>query len=455
MGGGPTGTRRVARGSGGDAGSRRMRRRDSATAVIDAIYPEASPGASPADTGMDLQSLLSEALLRVCRLSAADHACAWIRGADGLAMPMATFRREGSPIAPRAEVFEALCRLRVATDLGALPRGSGLPAFAAASGVSAAAPLRIGETRRPKAGRTVGVLLLGGPDDRPGRVRPRTLALLSEQAELLSGPLRAIGALERIERLDATVMQLDRLASLGELLTEIVHEIRNPLVSVKTFLQLLPDRLEDAEFVGEFRGVVSEEVTRLERLLEGVLRLGASGRQERVVGGVAATHAESGAAADVADTFAMTRQLLAHRMRERKVRAEEQIDPGVDEVAISPDALRQLLLNLALNALDVAPVGSRVLFEARRRTSSEGRVVEIAVEDEGEGVAPEARERIFEAFYSTRDGSAGGLGLAISQRLVNEVGGSIRVESGAAGGARFVVTLLAGRPSPPVDEVAS
>jgi signal transduction histidine kinase len=258
--------------------------------------------------------------------------------------------------------------------------------------------------------------------------------MLGEVATSLRGPLSTVQALRRIGELDQEIGRLDRLAALGDLLTEIVHEVRNPLVSVKTFLQLLPDRLDDPDFHQDFRLVVSDELARLERLLDSVLRHGAP--------------QDAGLRSDttsVGESFETVSNLIGHRARERGVTLERPDDDTALQVGITADALRQVVLNLTLNALDATPSGGVVRLRAHAIAAADGRWVEIAVEDEGDGIPDDARAHIFEPFYSTRSQRPGGLGLAISKRLVEEAGGSIHVDSGSAGGARFAIRLAAAR----------
>jgi signal transduction histidine kinase len=105
-------------------------------------------------------------------------------------------------------------------------------------------------------------------------------------------------------------------------------------------------------------------------------------------------------------------------------------------VRIAGDSLRQILLNLALNAIEAAPEGGHVRIAAAQRGGS----VEIAIEDDGPGVPDALRARVFEPFFSTKS-KPGGLGLAITKRLVEDVGGSIEVEGCAPTGSRFCVRL--------------
>ena len=119
------------------------------------------------------------------------------------------------------------------------------------------------------------------------------------------------------------------------------------------------------------------------------------------------------------------------------MRLESEAAPGLPNVAVGDDGLRQLLLNLALNAVAVTPDGGRVQLVARGM----GLGVELCILDEGPGVPEAERARVFDLFHSTRPGSHGGLGLAISHRIVEEAGGHIAIEDAPGGGALFRVWL--------------
>ncbi|MCP5042703.1 MAG: ATP-binding protein [bacterium] len=130
-------------------------------------------------------------------------------------------------------------------------------------------------------------------------------------------------------------------------------------------------------------------------------------------------------------------RLLEQRANEREVELVSQIEGATDQIAIGEDGLRQILLNLVLNALEASPASSTVALHA----SSTPERIAFSVEDCGPGVCEVSRDRLFEPFFSTRDDRAGGLGLAITKKLVEAAGGTIRVEDAASGGARFCVQL--------------
>ena len=421
------------RNAGTPAGARTARgperRNRGAAALIDAVFPE-TPARAAAPQATHPQGLLAGAVSELARRTGAETACAWLASKEQGFTRVAAYTRSGQPVDDDLEpgAFEALRRLARATDLG---ESQGEPIsgrVSDASGITAAVAL--GRQGGGEFDPGLAVLGLGAPEDALGAVRPRTLAVLQEVAQQIDGPLATLAALEEIRRLGEEVRWLDRQAVLGEMVGEVVHEIRNPLVSVKTFLDLLPENLDDADFIGDFRTVVRGEVGRLERLLDAVLQ---HAQPERL--------GDSDGDADVAAAIDTLAGLLAHRAGEKEIRLACHADPAATRVAVTPDSLQQVLLNLALNALGATPAGGEVRVNAYAPTIGKGHWVEFTVEDTGPGIPAAERERIFEAFANKRSGRPGGLGLAITRRLVEEAGGSIEAADASGGGARMVVRL--------------
>lgn len=367
---------------------------------------------------LDLDGVLRDVLQQLVRTSGCSAASVWRRADDGDAFALDA--RLECRVPGSRDLYTELARLSRPTDLGAHELPAPLRRTTVEHGFSAAAPVAAG------AGEAPAVLLLAGPKDAPGRVRPQTLGALAAAARRLELPLAASASFARLRRLDAEVQELDRRAALGQLLAELVHEIRNPLVSVKTFLQLLPDRAEDPEFRTKFAGVVEEELRRIERLLDAVLD------QARPT---AAMPAAAGVA--VAPILESVALLLSHRATARRVRLEADAAASLPGVAMSEDALRQVILNLSLNAIDATEAGGLVRLRAHR--AREG--VEIVVEDQGTGIPKSLRERVFEPFFSTKADRPGGLGLAISRRIVEQAGGRIAISDRAGGGSAFRLRL--------------
>jgi signal transduction histidine kinase len=124
------------------------------------------------------------------------------------------------------------------------------------------------------------------------------------------------------------------------------------------------------------------------------------------------------------------------------MRLRVEADPGV-VVDGSREELEQVMLNLVINAIQAQPGGGEIAVRVRAAVVDEQAVAEFVVDDAGPGVPEDQRARVFEAFYTTKATEGTGLGLSISDEVVRRHGGSIRVEAGPLGGARFVVRLPA------------
>ncbi len=441
-----------------DAGRRGRSRNEATSALIDAIFPTAAMASSgdatpsgfdeshiatggPAlsfasvlgqenQADADAQALLTGAVEKLIRRTGSMRAFAWLQPPGRDVYVAAAHVSDDEVMAPGSELFEALRVLPHATDLGEAKLPEVIRELADDDLLSAAIPIR-SEASRQDDDPAPAVLILGGPLDPSGYVRPRTLANLEDVAKEIGAPLSRALEADQFSDVDGAIQRLDRLASLGDLLSEVVHEVRNPLVSMKTFLQLLPERLNDPDFHEGFREIVVDELARLERLIDSVLSHARPVAGRRISGATA-----------VEASFETIAALVAHRARTGQVTLEIAVADGLPEVEMNRDALRQVVLNLMLNALEVTPAGGCVTLRAELSKRQQG-YVELAVEDQGPGVPKDDRPRIFDAFHSTRKDRVGGLGLAICKRLVEEAGGAIEVGDAPGRGACFTFTLPA------------
>ena len=145
--------------------------------------------------------------------------------------------------------------------------------------------------------------------------------------------------------------------------------------------------------------------------------------------------------------------LVAKRLRERGVGIETQLDPVLPRVRASGDQLKQVLLNLLLNAADSMAKGGTITVVTQAGAGAETEVggreaVQIHVRDTGEGIPDDLLAQIFEPFFSTKPGKGTGLGLWVSQSIVHSHGGTMRVRSRVGRGTTFMITLpVQGPPS--------
>jgi two-component system, NtrC family, sensor kinase len=219
----------------------------------------------------------------------------------------------------------------------------------------------------------------------------------------------------------------ERLATAGELAAGAAHEIRNPLTGIRSAIQYVRADYAVGSDRAELMDEVLAEVDRIDQIVEGLLSF--ARREEPVFGTV-----------DLAE-------LIRHSMAFMAVRAREQhIELRLDlpaELPIRGDAgmLKQVVLNILLNALQAMPAGGRLNVDAAAR----GRNVEVRIADSGAGIAPEHLERIFDPFFTTRkDGT--GLGLSICYGIVERHGGQLEVDSSPGRGTTMIIRLPA-RPS--------
>ncbi len=220
---------------------------------------------------------------------------------------------------------------------------------------------------------------------------------------------------------------MEKLAAVGTLTAGLSHEIRNPLNAAGLQLTVLERRIRKApkelqESLLEPMTLVRDEIRRLDHILEDFLQF-------------ARPREFTPSPVDMGGLIERIVDLLRSDTDRRGVKLEAE-GTTCPPVAGDEGRLRQVMMNLALNAIDAAGTGGRVRFSLR----PEGREILVSVDDSGPGIPPELRERVFEPFYTTKP-SGSGLGLPIVNAIVIQHGGSITIESGPLGGARFLVRL--------------
>lgn len=220
----------------------------------------------------------------------------------------------------------------------------------------------------------------------------------------------------------------EQLATLGLLGASLAHEIRNPLVTIKTFVQLLPTHYQDATFREKFFRLIGDEVERIDRLTEQLLDL-ASPRT------YAATDVE------LHSVLRATIDLVATKAAHKNVQLVTDLAAAPDRVYTDAAAAKQVMLNLCFNAiqaLDGQEDRLRCIWVSTRTTDAG---IEVAVRDSGPGIAPEMLPRLFQPFQTTKS-SGFGLGLAICSDILANLNASITVDPPMSGqGATFRVTF--------------
>lgn len=267
-------------------------------------------------------------------------------------------------------------------------------------------------------------------DQHPRSLRFTALPLHDTTAPVTLAVL--IQDLTDAHRLEDDILQLDRLASVGTLAAEMAHEVRNALVAVKTFVDLLLEKNPGSEL----EETVQREMKRIDSIVGQVLRYSRpSARDFKPI----SVHA----------MLERALMMVRSRFEGRNVTIVSRLAASPDTVHGDENHLEQALLNILLNAAD-AMSGDGTLTLETDRVRGAGRepmhthahLVELVIRDTGAGISAEDMAQLFDPFFTTKKNGTG-LGLAITKRIVHEHGGVISAESQHGKGSAFKILLPA------------
>ncbi|MEY2496906.1 MAG: hypothetical protein QOD12_462 [Verrucomicrobiota bacterium] len=269
-------------------------------------------------------------------------------------------------------------------------------------------------------------------------VRASSSVFHGQQGEML-GVLVVLTDITALKRLELQIRRSDRLASLGTLSAGMAHEIKNPLVSIKTFAQLLPERYQDSDFRETFSNLIGHEIDRIDSLVNQLLRFA---RPAKPV--LQPMHVHS--------VLEKSLQLLGHRLYQKEIKLTRSWRADVDTIRADADQLEQVFLNFFLNAMDAMKRGGEMIVSTEIRPADEWvaaisgtngdvhEILRITIRDNGEGIKSEDIPHVFDPFFTTKDYGTG-LGLSVVHGIIQEHGGQIEVESELAKGTSFHILL--------------
>jgi signal transduction histidine kinase len=241
-----------------------------------------------------------------------------------------------------------------------------------------------------------------------------------KQVELVMLVGRVVTAEKRLQA------ELEKMAAFGRLAVGVAHEVGNPLASVAA--QLRMSREADLDRARQTFAVVEREVDRVIRLLRELMTFARKRRDDVTL-------------VQLNQVVEDVSRLVAHDERTRNVRIETKTTAGLPGVRAKEDHLTQVLLNLALNAIDAMGGSGTLTIE----TIADPGFVTCRVCDTGSGISPEVLPRIFEAFFTTKEAGRGtGLGLFVSRNLMDNLGGSLEIERTSHQGTVFAIRLPIG-----------
>ncbi|MEY2585197.1 MAG: hypothetical protein QOD80_1223 [Verrucomicrobiota bacterium] len=269
-------------------------------------------------------------------------------------------------------------------------------------------------------------------------VRASSSIFHGQEGEML-GALVVLTDITALKRLELQIRRSDRLASLGTLSAGMAHEIKNPLVSIKTFAQLLPERYQDSDFRDTFSNLIGHEIDRIDSLVNQLLRFA---RPAKPV--LAPMH--------VHDVLEKSLQLVGHRLYQKEIKLTRSWQADTDTIRADADQLEQVFLNFFLNAMDAMKRGGELCVGTEIHAATEWvtaisgsngdshEILRISIRDDGEGIRKEDIAHVFDPFFTTKDYGTG-LGLSVVHGIIQEHGGQIEVESELKRGTSFHILL--------------
>jgi PAS domain S-box-containing protein len=255
----------------------------------------------------------------------------------------------------------------------------------------------------------------------------------------LLGALMVVTDITALKRLELQIRRSDRLASLGTLSAGMAHEIKNPLVSIKTFAQLLPERYHETDFRETFSGLIVHEIDRIDSLVNQLLRFARPAKPL-----LRPMH--------VHEVLEKTFRLVQHRLYQKEIKLTQTLEASLDTIRADSDQMEQVFLNFFLNAMDAMKRGGELTVETEIRRGNSlvtpllpedeerREALRISIRDTGEGIKKEDIGRVFDPFFTTKDFGTG-LGLSVVHGIIEEHGGQIEVESEVHKGTAFHIFL--------------
>ncbi|MCU0571917.1 MAG: ATP-binding protein [Syntrophobacteraceae bacterium] len=267
--------------------------------------------------------------------------------------------------------------------------------------------------------------LAAGPDQPQAPVVDEVKALSLRVQSLMQDVDQTQSALQQSRE---HLLQAEKLASVGKLAAGVAHSIRNPLTSVKMrlfsmerTLELTPAQREDIE-------VISEEIRHIDTIVRNFLEYSRPPKLKL----------QNVSPSDVVDAAI---QLLRHRIESYGVEVEVYRQRRLPEVEGDPEQLKEVLVNLMVNACEAMADGGKITIrEEEGRSEPMGRVTVVRVSDTGPGVPEAIKEMVFQPFFSTKEEGTG-LGLSIAERIIHDHKGCLNLRSREGKGATFIITL--------------
>ena len=230
-----------------------------------------------------------------------------------------------------------------------------------------------------------------------------------------------------LRKTEAQLIRSEKLAALGQLAAGFAHEIRNPLTSINILIHSMREKPPSGDSYKEDFKVIEEEIHRINEIVDQFLRFAkpAPPLLEKT---------------EVSSIFEETLQLLRPQIEKQLIVVEKEFQP-LPIILIDREQMKQAILNLLLNAIQAMPGAGHLTLKGQN--SEDGQWIHLSIQDSGVGIPGEDMNKLFDPFFSTKEGGIG-LGLSIAHRIIDQHHGKIEVESTPGEGTLFTVWLPVG-----------
>jgi two-component system NtrC family sensor kinase len=234
-----------------------------------------------------------------------------------------------------------------------------------------------------------------------------------------------LGMERELQKMQEALLQSEKLAAMGRLTSQIAHELNNPIYGIMNTLELLKTEIPPESKRRRILELSLSEIQRLSEMLRNMLSFSKPEEEKR-------------RPVKIGELIEGILLVMEKQMKESNIQVEASFDSDISEVMASTNQMRQVMLNLLKNAKEAMPKGGTLTV----RTARDGNKVLIHIQDTGIGIPEEIRDKIFEAFFTTKQKVKGvGLGLSVCYGIIKDHGGEIKVESEEGKGTTFIISL--------------
>jgi PAS domain S-box-containing protein len=228
-----------------------------------------------------------------------------------------------------------------------------------------------------------------------------------------------------LREIQQALLQSEKLAAMGRLTSQIAHELNNPIYGIMNTLELLKTEIPPESKRRRILDLSLSEIQRLSEMLRNMLSFSKPEEEKR-------------RPIKIDELIEGILLVMEKQMRESNIQVETSFDPEIPEIMASTNQMRQVMLNILKNAKEAMPKGGVLTV----RTGKEDNKILVQIQDTGIGIPEDIRDKIFEAFFTTKQKVKGvGLGLSVCYGIIKDHGGEIKVESEEGKGTTFVITL--------------